>query len=352
MAILPWSTEHRPPDGDEPYYLLVTHSLAYDFDADLANNYAAEDSRAFLPRALEPQPGDPVGARGEKFSRHNELLPLLLAPGYRLFGKYGALATMALLTALLTWMTLRVARHYFADRPGEALLAYGLLAFLSPLILYSHQAWVEVPAALLGLVAIDQVRALREDRTWRAKQWIGIALPVLILPLVKLRFVLLAGPLLALAWWHAGRPRKPLLVTTGLLSIVLAAVFVHNVTVFGNPLKIHTIEEIDPSRYSLLTVWRGFFGLAFDCGFGILAFFPIWILAIPAVTQAARDLWRLRHRAGIGGMGRIGVGLAVRSGRLQRSLPLDAAAAARVVRRLVAPVSLRPGRPAPARRRA
>ena len=32
LAILPWSTAQRPPDGDEPYYLLLTHSLAYDGD--------------------------------------------------------------------------------------------------------------------------------------------------------------------------------------------------------------------------------------------------------------------------------------------------------------------------------
>ncbi len=131
-AVIPWSTRHRPPDGDEPYYLLITHSLAYDLDADLANNYAAGDGRAFLDRDLEPQPGDPVGRHGEIYSRHNELLPMVLAPAYRFAGKSGALFTMAALTALLAWWTLRLARHYWPERPGGALLAYGLFAFTPP----------------------------------------------------------------------------------------------------------------------------------------------------------------------------------------------------------------------------
>jgi len=292
LAIAPWATSQRPPDGDEPYYLMVTHSLAYDLDADLANNYALHDSLRFMARALDPQPGDPVGSHGEKYSRHNELLPLALAPAYRLFGLAGAQAMMAILTAALCWLALRSMRHYAAERPGESLVAYGLLAFASPLALYAHQIWVEVPAALLALLALDQIRDLRPHRGWNSKQWMGIALPLLLLPLLKLRFILLALPLLGLAWWHAGRPRKPLIIVAGLLSAVLAGVLVHNLVVFGNPLKIHTFEEIDPLRYTPRNVWRGFFGLFFDCGFGLFAFFPIWLLAVPGVLRRGAEARR------------------------------------------------------------
>src|SRR4029079_4801847 len=59
LPSLPWPPSQGPPDGDEPYYLLVTHSLAYDFDADLANNYADGDSLRVLARPLEAAPRDP-----------------------------------------------------------------------------------------------------------------------------------------------------------------------------------------------------------------------------------------------------------------------------------------------------
>ncbi|MFP5286126.1 MAG: hypothetical protein ACLGI9_10350, partial [Thermoanaerobaculia bacterium] len=142
VAVLPWSTAHRQPDGDEPWYLLITHSLAYDFDSDLTDNYAREDWRHFMDRPIQPQPGDPVGPEGELYSRHNEALPLALAPAYRLGGKTGALAMMAAFTAALAWATLRLVRRYFPDHPGEALAAWAIFAFAPPVLLYATQVWV------------------------------------------------------------------------------------------------------------------------------------------------------------------------------------------------------------------
>jgi hypothetical protein len=286
-AILPWSAAHHPPDGDEPYYLLVVHSLAYDFDADLTNNYRDRDYEAFLERPIEPQPGDPTGPRGELYSRHNLLLPLFLAPAYRLGGKGGALLGMAALAAALAWATLKLARHYHPDRPGEALLAYGLVAFASPLVLYSYQVWVEVPAALLLVLALDQmltyrVTAQARRATWGLRQWCGIGLPILLLPLVKIRFMLLAVPLLVLAWWYAGRPRKPLVVLAALLGGVALGLLVHNQLVYDNPLKIHSWEELSLYRYSAAEYLEGGFGLFYDAAFGLFGAYPLWLLLIPA----------------------------------------------------------------------
>lgn len=293
VAILPWSAFHRPPDGDEPYYLLVTHSLAYDFDADLANNYARGDWRNFMERPLEPQPGDPVGPGGEIYSRHNEALPLLLAPAYRLGGKLGALATMALITAALAWATLRLARRYVPDRPGETLAAWSLFAFAPPLLLYSVQVWVEVPATLLLVVALDRILGLdgQGRRRWDLGEWLGIGLPVLLLPLVKMRLMLLAAPLVVLAWWHAGRPKKPILILAGLLSMLGAGILLYNYTVYSNPLKIHTWDEIDPKRRSGLAYLTGGLGLFYDTAFGLFGCSPVWLLVLPAVLLllARRD---------------------------------------------------------------
>jgi hypothetical protein len=283
LAVLPWSTRHRQPDGDEPYYLLITHSLAYDFDAELTNNYARQDWRRFMDRRIEPQPGDPVGPHGELYSRHNELLPLLLVPAYRLGGKLGALAVMAVLTAALAWMMLRLARHYVADRPGEVLAAWGLTAFLPPLLLYSYQVWVEVPAALLLAAALDRILDLARERHWSWKEWLVIGLSVLLLPLLKMRLLLLAGPLLALGWWHAGRPRRPLMILGGLLVLVAAGMLAYNQIHYSNPLKIHTWEEVDPHRYALQSYLKGGLGLLWDAAFGLFGCAPVWLLLLPAV---------------------------------------------------------------------
>jgi hypothetical protein len=298
LAILPWSTGHRQPDGDEPFNLLITHSLAYDFDADLTNNYAAGDWKHFMERSLEPQPGDPRGPHGEVYSRHNELLPLLLAPAYRLAGKNGALAMMAVLTAALAWMTVRLARHYVPDRPGEVLAAWALVAFAPPLLLYSYQVWVEVPAALLLMGGLDRILTLDGQRSWRWKEWLGIGLSVLLLPLLKIRFLLIAGPLLALGWWYAGRPRRPVLILGAMLAALAGGMLLYNQLLYSNPLKIHTWQEVDPAHYGPLNYFAGLTGLLWDAAFGLFGCAPVWLLLLPAVLlQIARRQRLLAHLA-------------------------------------------------------
>jgi len=287
LALLPWSARHRQPDGDEPYYLLITHSLAYDFDADLTNNYRAGDWRHYMDRPLAPQPGDPVGQHGEQYSRHNEALPMLLALPYRLGGKTGALVTMALVAALLSWMTLRLARHYQPGLPVEALAVYGLAAFAPPLLLYSYQVWVEVPAALLVAVALDRLHDLKEHRTWGWKQWLGLGLPILLLPLVKIRFLLIAAPLLAMAWWYAGRPRRPILLLGALLVAVAGGILLYNHFLYANPLKIHSWQELDLHQYRWLSYLAGGLGIFFDAAFGLFACAPVWLLLLAAVPLLA-----------------------------------------------------------------
>jgi hypothetical protein len=289
LAILPWSAGQRQPDGDEPYNLLLAHSLAYDGDTNLANNYAAGDWRHFMDRPIAPQPGDPSGPHGELYSRHNALLPLVLAPAYRLAGKTGAQATMALLTAALAWLTLRLGRHYAAGRPGETLVAYAWVAFAPPLLLYSYQIWVEVPAALLAMAALDRILELQpadsEHARWRT--WLAIAVPVLLLPLLKIRFILIAAPLVALAAWRVWRQpghRRQLLALGTLLLALVGGILLYNQRLYSNPLKIHSWQEIDPYRHTLMDYLGGGLGLFYDCAFGLFAFAPIWLLLLPALA--------------------------------------------------------------------
>ncbi len=308
LAILPWAAERRQPDGDEPYYLLLAHSLAYDLDSDLANNYAGADWRFFLDRPVAPQPGDPRGPDGEVYSRHNLLLPLVLAVPYRLAGKAGALAAMALLTALIAWLSLRLAGRYFPDRPGGALLACGLLALAPPLLTYAHQVWVEVPAAVLLALALDRLNERFAGRPeggaagsampgsgrggWRRwAGWATLGLPLVLLPLLKIRFALLSLPVLVLAFVRAARhdrrARRGLVGITALLAATGAAILAYNRYRYGNPLKIHSWSELALPAVSLRATFEGFLGLFWDAAFGLFAFAPLWLLVVPALALGA-----------------------------------------------------------------
>ena len=122
---------------------------------------------------------------------------------------------------------------------------------------------MEVPAALLTALALDRILATRGRRqpSWHWREWAGIGLPLLLLPLVKIRFMLLAVTLLALGWWHAGRPRKPVVILGVALALVGAAILLHNQLLYGNPLKIHQWEEVRLTDYTLLDYARGALGM-------------------------------------------------------------------------------------------
>ncbi len=287
LALQPWMSEHRQPDGDEPFYLLLTHSLVYDFDADLTNNYTDGDSRRFMTRAVEPQFGDPVGPRGEILSRHTLLLPLVLAPAYRLAGRWGAMAMMAALTALVAWMVLRLGRYYAPHQPGAVLLAYGLAAFTPPLLVYSYQIWIEVPAALLVTLVLDRILALRHRRPWRLLDLLTLVVPLALLPLLKLRLALLALPLLALAGLRARPSRKAMAQVSGALAAALGALFLYYAVRFGNPLKMHHLSEL-VALESPLDVLRGAVGMFYDAAFGLFLPSPIWLLLLPALWLAVK----------------------------------------------------------------
>ncbi len=186
---------------------------------------------------------------------------------------------MCLLAAALAWMTLRLARHQFADRPGAALLAYYLLAFTSPLLIYSHQVWVEIPAALLLAMALDAAMGMTESAARRPRAWLALLAPLALLPLLKIRFLLVAVPVLLMLGWRLGRrARRLVLLTLAGTALLAAAILTFNEVRYGNPLKYHHLDRMSFYWSQLERYPRGLVGLFFDSAFGLFATAPIWAL--------------------------------------------------------------------------
>ena len=253
-----------PIDGDEPHYLLVTESIVRDFDLDLANQYRELATSETGRPDLKPYPGDPVGNHGEQYSRHEPFLPLLMVPGYVLFGLHGALATIALFGIFLVRSTVR----WMEDEgigDGAIRAVFPFFAFAPPVLFYATRIWPEVPAAFCF------VEVLRGMRNERMKRWIPALLGLILL---KLRFVLVGAVCVLLL-------RKKRLIV--LLAIPLAIAFL----VTGSATNVHTWREAIPT----LTHANGFFGLLVD-GMGGIAFrAPFYLIGLFALTR-----WRSMPR--------------------------------------------------------
>jgi hypothetical protein len=249
-----------PIDGDEPFYLLITESLVKDHDLDLANQYRNLADSATGRMDLVPQLGDPIGAHGERYSRHEPFLPLLMAPGYLAAGLPGALATIALFGALLARSTVRLFEDEGIDDATTRAL-FPLIAFGPPIVFYAARIWTEVPAAFCF---VEAVRGVRQRRTAR---W-AIALSALVL--LKLRFLLVAVVLLI----RALRTWRQALVAIAIVSVILAVV---------STMTVHSWREGIPG--SPVAMLRGLFGLLLDGAAGILFQAPIYIFALIAVAR-------------------------------------------------------------------
>ncbi len=269
---------HTPIDGDEPYYLLITESLVRDHDLDLENQYRDLAHSAVGRTDLVPQLGDPVGPRGQRYSRHEPFLPLLMIPGYIVGRLPGAIATIALFAALLARSTIRLFEDEGIDDATTRAL-FPLVAFGPPIVFYAARIWPEVPAAFCF------VEAVRGVRQRRSRRWI----PALFaLVLLKLRFLLIAIVLLARFVWDR-RSRlsaraelsAPHYVLAALLIVLVPPLIVWFVS--GSVMNVHSWRELIPG--TPVDMLRGFFGLLLDGAAGILFQAPIYAFGIIAIAR-------------------------------------------------------------------
>ncbi|HUP45691.1 MAG TPA: hypothetical protein VM779_09285 [Thermoanaerobaculia bacterium] len=265
-SLLVPAMQRTPIDGDEPFYLLVTESIVRDFDLDLSNQYRELDRSAVGRLDLRSQPGDPVGEEGEQYSRHEPLLSILLVPGYLLGGLSGALVTMVLFAALLVRSTMRFLEEEGID-DGTARAVFPFFAFGPPVVFYAARIWPEVPAAFFF------VEALRGVRHRRPQRWIPA---LLMLSFLKLRFVLVALPLVLRTFLRFRRASTIAMLVAGLPLLVVWLIT-------GSATNVHSIGDLFAPGAG--GPFHGAFGLILDGAAGIAFQAPFYLLGIFALVR-------------------------------------------------------------------
>jgi hypothetical protein len=156
VYLVAWEVMDPGTTGDEPHYLLVAESIAFDGDVDLRNDYA---SRERTLKVLNFFPLSP-NLHAAKYKESGELrplhgvgLPALLAPGVGLAGLTGARVVMMLIAALLALQLYRLLAD-LGFRPLYRILAWIAVAFCLPVLPFSSQIYPELAGALLVVVAL------------------------------------------------------------------------------------------------------------------------------------------------------------------------------------------------------
>ena len=143
-------TDQLIPSGDEPHYLLVAHSILYDHDLKIDNNYAERHYQSFLKAELDSHVS--LAKDGTVYSVHLPGLPLLILPGYMFYGWQGAVICINFLAALLA-VQLYLLAFSMTQNTRLSIVLWFVISFTSPLLILSSQVYPAIPTALCAITA-------------------------------------------------------------------------------------------------------------------------------------------------------------------------------------------------------
>jgi len=269
--------------ADEPHYLVTAISLGEDYDLDVSDERAEERYRPFHRVDMLVQ--EETRADGSQVSPHDPLLPAVLALPMRLGGWIAAKLTLALVAGALAAALVWVGVARFGAPTAVAVVTTLAFAAAPPLAFYATQVYPELPAALAVTVAIAALTGPLDRRAlvvlgacvialpWLAVKYAPVAAMLVVTALVRRRswgwLALLgaAAGLFALAHleWYGG-----------LTPYASGDHFV------GGEL---TVVGTDPN-YAGRAIRLA--GLLLDRDFGLAAWQPAYLLAVPAAAALVR----------------------------------------------------------------
>ena len=276
--------------SDEPQYLTTAISIGEDFDLDISDELTERRFEPYHEIDLNPQTIE-LDDSGRRISPHDPLLPALLALPMRLGGWIAAKAALAVFAAATAAATLWLAVRRFGVGVGVGGLVVGALFTAPPLVAYATQVYPEMPAALcvvLGLAAVTGPLG----RTGRA---LALA-SVVALPWLSVKFVPVAAVIvvaLVIRSWPDRRRR--LALDLAVLAAAGAVYLAFHRSVYGGWTAYASGDHfVDGELLVLgrdpdyLGRSRRLTGLLVDRGFGLAAWTPAYLLAVPALVALAR----------------------------------------------------------------
>jgi hypothetical protein len=297
--------------GDEPNYLLMSHSLLYDRDLNLADNYANQDYFHFYSRQDNPHltlgTYTQTGKKGpgHEYSINMPGTAVLMLPWYWLSQRLsGAWLTFVLKGSLSIWAVLLGLQLYLLARDlwrreGLAVGLWAVYAFSSPVLFYATHLYPEVPIALFSIYVYRKVTA---PETPSALRLLGLGFLLGLFPWFGVKYQVFLGSLVLVGlyflWKQHGLRAKILYFLAP--PVVSVALFYLNIYVlFGSwsPFSLYfgAMTEARSQAFTQaalgLPLWArtdSFFGYLLDQRDGLLLYAPVYIFAILGLVELFR----------------------------------------------------------------
>ncbi len=301
--------------GDEPNYLLTTHSLIYDRDINLANNYARQDYFAFYSRQENPRLKLGIygryGKKGKDYIYPINLpgISVLIIPFYALSQLFsGKLLTFILKGSLSIWAALFSLQVYLLSRQrwgreGLSLFLWVITSFTPPVLFYSCHLYPEMPIAFFSLLIF---RRLIFNPNISLLEASGLGFLLAIFPWFGLKYNFLFWPLLIIGFFKFVRDKEKIkkiaaFIWLPLISQVLFYLFIYYLYGTFSPIAIYegmmTAEQVRAFWQMVMAIpfslrVESFLDYFLDQRDGLLFYAPLYFFALVGFI----DLWRRSRR--------------------------------------------------------
>jgi hypothetical protein len=306
--------------GDEPYYLLTTHSLLYDKDINLANNYANEDYFHFYSRENNPRLRLGIygryGKKGKDYIYPINLpgISVLMLPWYGvgqlLKGKW---LTFVLKSSLSIWAVLLGLQIFLLARElwrkeNLALTIWLFYSFSTPVLFYAVHLYPEIPIALFSIYVFRKISSGRPLSNGLLL-FLGFLLGTFFW--FGLKYNLIFWPLLLVCLYflwtrHKMRARILLFLLFPLLGAVLFYYFVFSLYGTISPFAVYEGIISPEQAQALKEAWLSyplwarsdtFFDYFLDQRDGLLLYSPLYFFMflglVEVFRKSKRDLFIL-----------------------------------------------------------
>lgn len=297
--------------GDEPWYLITTHSLYQDQDINVANNYDREDYFHFYPKTLYPKITlGKYGRFGKKgtdwiFPINQPGISVMMLPFYALsqifkekvliFIIKGSLSIWA---ALLGVQLFLLANNLW-KKEKLSLVLWFLFSLSAPVLFYAFHLYPEIPIALFSVYLFRKILAKGPFST-RQYTFFGFVLSLFLW--FGLKYNMIFWPMLLISVYLLLREQKAGkkilgFLTFPALSLVLFYLYVHALYGTYNPISLYegvlTPEKIAAFKQTLLKIpimlrIDTFFDYFLDQRDGLLLYSPLYFFSFLGIVEAFR----------------------------------------------------------------
>jgi hypothetical protein len=296
--------------GDEPHYLLMTHSLLHDGDLDLANNYRARDYNAYMAKPVTiPQLHVVRGRKpGSAYSFHSPGTAFAMLPFYAAgsaLGKTGLILMlkfgMSLFGALFVLQVFLYARDAWKDE-RLALILWAVVSLATPVYFYAIHVY---PELIVGAFAFLVFRLFRapDGLTGRRLLLCGFLVSTFIW-FHAIKYVFLAVPLAVYCLWVLWRkPSKgrdyalflafPIAVTVAYFVFQKALYGSYSLSAVSWKGSLGAGETLSYAKELLTGIpfrfrWETLAGYFFDQKDGLFFYAPIYAFAFLGFFEMVR----------------------------------------------------------------